>query len=57
MGGAVELEEALGAFATTVEVDGAERDWQLVAELGNICGEEATIGLEVESITTPPDSI
>ena len=36
--GAVELQEALGAFAMTVEVDGAEGNCQLAAELGNICG-------------------
>ena len=35
----MKLEEALRAFAVTVEVDGAEGDGQLAAELGNMGGE------------------
>ena len=36
VGGAVELEEALEAFAMSVGVAGLEWDGQLAAELGNI---------------------
>ena len=38
MGGAVELEEALEAFAMSVEVAGLEGDDQLATELGYMCG-------------------
>ena len=39
VGGAVDLEEALQAFAMSVEVDGLEGGWPTGCWAGNICGE------------------